>query len=181
MDALPRLYKSFKYFSQFLLSYGFGAKTVGTGDGPACNLFSMTGDFMDPFVTSADELYNSYCGTLRSVKIGLPVCFKDVFRLVCDLAQMEFGTASDIKQIKNYFVLTILMAGCIDDFEDALNQILRAAHLPVSVIIIKIGTHSEENDSANLMNLATKAFAECERKFIDILSYESYKKVGQVT
>jgi Copine len=73
------------------------------------------------------------------------------------------------------------MAGCIDDFEDALNQILRAAHLPVSVIIIKIGTHSEENDSANLMNLATKAFAECERKFIDILSYESYKKVGQVT
>ena len=73
------------------------------------------------------------------------------------------------------------MAGCIDDFEDALNQILRAAHLPVSVIIIKIGTHSEENDSANLMNLSTKAFAECERKFIDILSYESYKKVGQVT
>ena len=94
---------------------------------------------------------------------------------------MEFGTASDIKQIKNYYVLTILMAGCIDDFQDSLNQILRAAHLPVSVIVIKIGTTAEENDSANLMNLATTAFVECERKFIDILNYENYKKAGVVT
>jgi GTP-binding protein EngB required for normal cell division len=91
---------------------------------------------------------------------------------------MEFGTASDIKQIKNYFVLTILMAGVIDDFENSLNQILRAAHLPVSVIVIKVGAVSEENDSTNLMNLASKAFEECERKFIDILSFENYKKRG---
>jgi hypothetical protein len=33
------------------------------------------------------------------------------------------------------------MAGCIDDFEDSLNQILRAAHLPVSVMILKIGAN----------------------------------------
>jgi hypothetical protein len=117
MIALRRFSKSFKYFSKFMLGYGFGARTVGSDkEGPACNLFSLTGDFMDPFVTSEEELFNSYCGTLKSVKLGLPVCFKDVFKLVCDLAQMEFGTASDIKQIKNYFVLTILMAGCIDDF-----------------------------------------------------------------
>ena len=94
---------------------------------------------------------------------------------------MEFGTASDIKQIKNYFVLTILMAGVIDDFQESLNQILRAAHLPVSVIVIKIGAVSEENDSTNLMNLASKAFDECERKFIDILSFENYKKKGVST
>lgn len=48
----------------------------------------------------------------------------------------------------------------------------------MSVIVIKIGTTSEENDSTNLMNLAAKAFVECERKFIDILSYENYKKCG---
>jgi hypothetical protein len=29
---------------------------------------------------------------------------------------MELGTASDIKQIKNYYVLVMLMAGMIDDF-----------------------------------------------------------------
>ncbi len=55
------------------------------------------------------------------------------------------------------------MAGCIDDFENALNQILRAAHLPVSVKIIKIGSSQEENDSNNLRILSEKSFAECER------------------
>jgi hypothetical protein len=44
--------------------------------------------------------------------------------------------------------------------------------------VIKVGAVSEENDSTNLMNLASKAFDECERKFIDILSFENYKKKG---
>lgn len=75
------------------------------------------------------------------MKLALPVNFRDIIKLVCDLAQIEFGTASDIKYIKNYYILVILMAGVIDDFEDSLNQILRAAHLPVSVMVIKIGTN----------------------------------------
>lgn len=50
------------------------------------------------------------------------------------------------------------MAGVIDDFQNALNEILRAAKLPVSVIVIKIGSISDENDSTNLMNLSAKAF-----------------------
>lgn len=81
------------------------------GDGPACNLLSMTGDFMDPFIDGEEQLINSYGGTLKSVKLALPVNFKDIIKLVCDLAQIEFGTASDIKQIKNYYVLVILMGG----------------------------------------------------------------------
>jgi len=67
------------------------------GEGNACNLFSMTGDFFDPFVNNDDELFRSYVGTLKSVKLALPVCFQDVLKLVCDMAQIEFGTASDIK------------------------------------------------------------------------------------
>jgi hypothetical protein len=73
------------------------------------------------------------------------------------------------------------MAGCIDDFEQSLNQILRAAHLPVSVKIIKIGASEEENDSKNLRILSEKTFAECERTYIDILSFENYKKKGSIT
>jgi hypothetical protein len=73
------------------------------------------------------------------------------------------------------------MAGCIDDFDNALNQILRAAHLPVSVKIIKIGTSQEENDSNNLRILSEKSFAECERSYIDVISYDNYKKRGQTT
>ena len=72
---------------------------------------------------------------------------------------MELGTATDAKQIKNYYVLVLLMAGVIDDFEDSLNEILRAANLPVSVIVVKIGNISEENDSTLLVKNAMKTFA----------------------
>jgi hypothetical protein len=37
-----------------MMGYGFGARTVTSGDGPACNLFSMTGDFMDPFIENEE-------------------------------------------------------------------------------------------------------------------------------
>jgi hypothetical protein len=85
VDCLKRICKSYKLFSKFMLSYGFGARTVN-GEGPACNLFSMTGDFMDPFVDGEEELYKSYVGTIKSVKLGLPVFFKEIIKLVCDLA-----------------------------------------------------------------------------------------------
>lgn len=69
-----------------MLSYGFGACTVNAKDGPTCNLFSMTGDFLDPFVEDEEQLYNSYVGSIKSVKLALPVCFKDILKLVCDIA-----------------------------------------------------------------------------------------------
>lgn len=73
------------------------------------------------------------------------------------------------------------MAGCIDDFENSLNQILRAAHLPVSVMIVKIGASQEENDSKKLRVLSEKSFAECERAYIEVCTYEGYKKNGALT
>lgn len=46
---------------------------------------------------------------------------------------MDFGTAADATSIRNYYVLTILMAGLIDDIDASVNEILRAADLPISV------------------------------------------------
>jgi hypothetical protein len=67
------------------------------------------------------------------------------------------------------------MAGVIDDLQDSLNEILRAANLPVSVMVIKIGPVNEDNDSTILMKKAMQTFTQCERNFIDVLTYENYK------
>ena len=75
IDCLKSVERAFHYFSRFIMPFGFGARTVLTGDGPACNLFSMTGDFMDPFVTKNKELVNSYENTIKSVKLALPVMY----------------------------------------------------------------------------------------------------------
>jgi len=50
------------------------------------------------------------------------------------------------------------MAGMIDDFQDTLNEMLKAANLPVSIIVIKLGKSSEENDSEKFMKKAFPAF-----------------------
>ena len=82
---------------------------------------------------------------------------KSIIKIVCDLAMDELGSDSsedpieDIRKVKNYYVLTLLMAGMIDDFKDALNEMLRAANLPISIIVVKIGKNSEENDSEKFM------------------------------
>lgn len=72
LDALRLVYRSYEKFTDFMLAYGFGARTVG-GDGPACNQFSMTGDYTEPFVDSEEALIESYKNTLKSVKLALPV------------------------------------------------------------------------------------------------------------
>ena len=65
---------------------------------------------------------------------------------------MDYGTVADVSSIRNYYVLTILMAGLIDDIDDSVNEILRAAELPISVQIIKIGGISDsDNDFGTLI------------------------------
>ena len=85
IDALTRVANSFKNFSKFMLAYGHGAKTVNS-EAPACNLFSMTGDFQDPFVETEEELVKAYVGSIRSVKLALPINFQEIIKLVCNIA-----------------------------------------------------------------------------------------------
>jgi len=60
--------------------------------------------------------------------------------------------------VRNYYVLTLMMVGVIDDFKDALNELLRAANLPISVIVIKMGKNSEDNDSTKFIKQSQMAF-----------------------
>lgn len=118
IEALRHVSRAFSQFSRYQLAYGVGARTE-PGEGPACDLFSMTGDPADPNVDSEEQLVNSYKGTLKAVKLALPVKFKRVFQHVCELGAREFGETKDVQNVKNYYVLIILMAGVIDDIDDS--------------------------------------------------------------
>ena len=158
ISALMAVSKAYSKYARFMLAYGVGARTQ-PGNGAAVDLCSMTGDFMDPFVENEAEMLNCYHGTLAAVKIAGPVNYKAIVQFVCDLAQMDFGTAADATSIRNYYVLTILMAGLIDDIDASVNEILRAADLPISVQIVKIGGVSEsENDFGTLINRTRESF-----------------------
>jgi len=117
VDALKGYYNAYQSISKFMVAYGFGAKTVPKkGESRTCDLFSCTGNFADPYVNSQQELLNSYVGTIKTVELSLPVQFRSIVKFVCDLAMTELGTVEDPTEICNYFVLTLFMAGVIDDF-----------------------------------------------------------------
>jgi hypothetical protein len=52
---------------------------------------------------------------------------------------------------------------------------LQAANLPVSIIVIKLGKNTEENDSEKFIKNAFPAFQKSERVFVDLLDFEKYK------
>ena len=105
----------------------------------------------------------------------MPVLYSSVLKFVIDLAKDEMKNAGHITHLKNYFVLTILMAGMIDDFQDTMNEMLKAASLPVSIIVINIAKNTQENDSEKFIKTAFPAFKKCERVYVDLLDFESYK------
>ena len=92
---------------------------------------------------------------------------------MADLGEKELENG--IQNVKNYYVLTLLMAGVVDDFMDALNQMLRAAKLPVSIYVVKMG-NNPDNDSEKFASKALPAIRESERNFVDLLEFEHYKE-----
>lgn len=150
-----------------MVAFGIGAKTLPGADHPTCQLFSITGDYSDPFVENEEQMLSCYAETIKAVEITLPINYKPIVKFVCDLAQMEMGTASDATHIKNYYVLTLLMAGIIDDIEDSINEILRAAELPISVVIVKVGDGANaDKESEKMFEKSKSIFDTCERVFI---------------
>lgn len=96
VEVLTLLQEAMSSFSKFSLAYGFGARTI-PGDGNSTDLISMTGDLLNPFLSMKhDNLLRAYSNTLRNVKLALPVNVKAIIKLVCDIAQIEYGTCSEI-------------------------------------------------------------------------------------
>jgi hypothetical protein len=56
----------------------------------------MSGDFFDPFVDELDELIACYRGTLKTVRLALPVNYTAIIKFVCDLAESEFSKIEDV-------------------------------------------------------------------------------------
>jgi len=102
----------------------------------------------------------------------LPVLYKDILSFACELAEEE--AREGINGVKNYYVMTILMAGVVDDIQCALNEILRARDLPMSVNIIKMGENTGENDSAKLIKKASAIIDNADESYVGFYDFNHY-------
>ena len=121
-------------------------------------------------------MYNAYSKTLQDVELSLPVNHEGIYNMACDYAEYEKHN----HEARNYYVLVVVTPGVVDDLEASLEAVTRAAELPLSVLIVKVGNVQldDVNDPAEMLKQSEEKFEECERRYIDLVAYEDYKKEG---
>ena len=174
-DVMGAICNAYRNIASYMVGFGFGAKIVPK-TGRTSNCFAMNGNFFDPVVTDYPQLYKAYSESLQKVEISLPVNYESIFNIACDYAEYE----KQNHEARNYFVLIVVSAGVIDDFDASYEAVSRAADLPLSVLMVKVGNVQLEdvNDPAEMITRSEELFEECERRYVDIVSFEDFKEGG---
>ena len=111
---------------------GFGARIPPTGQ--VSHEFFLSLDPQQPHCAGIDGVLAAYYNSLYSVQLYGPTNFSPVIRHVSKFAQ---AYQSDPK---NYFILLIITDGIITDFEETKRSIISSSGLPMSIIIVGVGS-----------------------------------------
>jgi hypothetical protein len=115
--------------------FGFGAKM----NGQVSHCFPMAPNGC----RGVPEMLSAYRGWLSSVELYGPTIFSQVL----DMATQQASQAQT-QQNQNYTILLILTDGVITDMDESIKRIVAASNLPLSVIIIGVGSADFSNMNA---------------------------------
>ena len=115
---------------------GFGA--IPKGMNQVEHVFPLNFNFYgSPEVSSIKEMISVYRNAIRNVQLYGPTNFAPLIRNTIKLS-LESGS-------KNYIILMIVTDGCITDQDDTITEIIKASRLPISIIIIGVGSADFSN------------------------------------
>lgn len=108
--------------------YGFG----GEINGITSHCFNM--NFLsDPEVDGVKGIIDCYNNAIRNVSLSGPTYFSQIIT-------KTIQTVKDKEINKNYYILLIITDGQINDLEQTRQAIVEASLLPISIIIVGVGT-----------------------------------------
>ncbi|OMJ84218.1 hypothetical protein SteCoe_14705 [Stentor coeruleus] len=116
---------------RFFPIFGFGG--VPNGESEANHCFPLTFDKSNPYVVGAQGLLDAYRKALPLVELSGPTLFKHIIENVITVARSQPPHVG-------YHVLLILTDGEIMDMSDTISNIIDASQLPISIIIIGVGS-----------------------------------------
>ncbi|XP_048058181.1 copine-4 isoform X1 [Megalobrama amblycephala] len=123
-------YDSDKMFPAF----GFGAQIPP--DFKVSHDFAVNFDEDNPECAGIQGVVEAYQNCLPKIQLYGPTNIAPIIQKVADSASEEMHT----KEAMEYFILLILTDGVITDMADTREAIVHASHLPMSVIIVGIGS-----------------------------------------
>jgi hypothetical protein len=117
--------------------YGFGGKINGS----TSHCFNVNFNPQNPSVYGLDNIMKVYRNALQYVELNGPTLFSQFLgKMVAEIESEHVNQAN-----QNYTVVLILTDGEIHDMQDTINLIVRASHLPMSIVIVGIGNDSFQN------------------------------------
>ena len=119
---------------------GFGA-TVPPSTNRASHCFALNGNIFDPEVDGMDGVVEAYKNALRNVNLYGPTNFAPIIELINDMTESEHVDQTNQK----YNILLIITDGIINDMQKTIDQIVRGSSLPLSIIIVGVGSDDFES------------------------------------
>ena len=115
---------------------GFGARVPPHG--AVSHEFFLSLDPASPFCAGLEGVMAAYNNALHNVQLYGPTNFSPVIRHVAKFAHTYQNDPT------NYFVLLIITDGIITDFDETKRAIIESSSLPLSIIIVGVGSEDFE-------------------------------------
>ncbi len=120
--------------------YGFGGVIPALGP-HASHLFALNGNIFAPEVYTIDNVEKLYMQNLHRLSLNGPTNFAPTIKHIADMAQFYITSG----QMYNYIVLMIITDGDITDMDETVDAIILCSTLPISIVIVGVGSSSFEN------------------------------------
>lgn len=117
--------------------FGFGGKPSWLG-GRLDHCFAINGNPQNPFIAGIPSIIQAYHQALPQVTLSGPTLFEHVIRNAINVARST-------PQGLFYHVLLLLTDGEIHDMQQTITAIVEASVLPLSIIIVGLGTDDFTN------------------------------------
>lgn len=114
-------------------AFGFGAKLPPTMEVSHC--FALNANPAQPEVQEVQGILQAYAQALNSVVLYGPTIFSQILRVAHQYAS-QVNTEAEQK----YFILLIITDGVINDMQDTCDWIVKMCKLPISVVIVGVGS-----------------------------------------
>jgi len=127
-------------------AYGFGAESrVGLWSGVS-HCFACNGNEQYPECVGIEGIMMAYTDALQNVSLAGPTNFAPIIHKVVERASRDPAAVAG----KKYFVLLMITDGAISDLNSTIDAIVQASTLPISIIIVGVG--SDDFDSMEALD-----------------------------
>eukprot|EP00727_Mastigamoeba_balamuthi_P006831 m51a1_g2769 hypothetical protein (805) ;mRNA; f:1013444-1016424 len=148
-------------------AFGFGAQLPS---GAVSHCFPLSGDASNPAVPGVEGILRAYHAALSNVKLYTPTNLAEIIRNASSLASSASPGA--------YYVLLVITDGVITDMELTVNAIVEASSLPLSVVVVGVGSEDfklmEYLDADDSLLIHSQTMKESQRDIVQFVPFSKY-------